>query len=124
MIQKQKTMRMKRLIILPILILSIIVGNAAFAADFEKGWDTYNDGDYAAALNEWQPLAEQGDADAQFNLGWMYDEGFGVAKDAETAFIWYLRAAELSHISAQYNVAWMYEKGSGVAQDVEAAFTW
>ena len=48
------------------------------SADFEKGLDTAKRGDYATALREWKPLAEQGDADAQYNLGLMYANGHGV----------------------------------------------
>ena len=43
-----------------------------WSADFEMGFAAAQRGDYAAALLEWRPLAEQGDADAQYNLGLMY----------------------------------------------------
>jgi TPR repeat protein len=45
------------------------------AQDFQKGYAAYNAGDYATALKEWKPLAEAGDADAQYNLGVIYDKG-------------------------------------------------
>ena len=60
---------MNRLLILPVLFLTMLVGNPAYSADFQKGVDAYDRGDYAAALREWKPLAEQGHASAQFNLG-------------------------------------------------------
>ena len=59
---------MKRLLILPVLLLTLLVGNPAFSADFQKGAAAYESGDYATALREWTPLAEQGDADAQSTL--------------------------------------------------------
>ena len=62
---------MKRLLILPVLLLTLLVGNSAFSADFQKGLDAAESGDYATALREWTPLAEQGDANAQYNLGVM-----------------------------------------------------
>ena len=60
-----------------------------FGADFQKGWDASKKGDYATALKEWRPLAEQGDANAQSNLGWMYDNGLGVLEDDKAAVKWY-----------------------------------
>ncbi|MDA0221059.1 MAG: sel1 repeat family protein, partial [Proteobacteria bacterium] len=47
-------------------------------ADDNDGYDAYERGDYATALKEWRPLAEQGEAIAQNNLGLMYDNGTGV----------------------------------------------
>ena len=44
------------------LVLSLGTISAAWSADFQKGLDAYNAGDYATALREWTPLAKQGDA--------------------------------------------------------------
>jgi TPR repeat protein len=53
-------------------------------ADFDNGVAAYERGDYATAFREWLPLAEQGDAQAQYNLGGMYQFGEGVpVNDAE-----------------------------------------
>ena len=49
------------------------------------GYQSYLKGDYEAAYNEWLPLAELGDAEAQYNLGVLYDEGAGVEQDLATA---------------------------------------
>ena len=66
--------------------------------------------------------AEQGDAEAQNNLGVMYCEGKGVPEDNAEAFKWFRKAAEQGHDSAQYNLGQMYREGEGVPQDdVEAA---
>ena len=43
-----------------------------------EGFNAYEGGDYATALREWKPLAEQGDASAQYSLGVMYKKGQGV----------------------------------------------
>ena len=54
--------------------------------NYADGVEAYNRGDYATALQEFRPLAEQGDVKAQFNLGFMYDNGKGVPEnDAEAA---------------------------------------
>ncbi len=70
--------------------LSILVGFVFMLAtptwaDFQAGRDAYKRGDYDTALKEWRPLAEQGDAQAQFQLGVKYDEGQGVAQDIREA---------------------------------------
>ena len=55
-----QTFRMNRLLILPVLLLTLLVGTPAFSADFQKGLTAYKSGDYATALREWTPLAKQG----------------------------------------------------------------
>ena len=69
---------MNRLLILPVLLLTLLVGTPAFSADFQKGLTAYQSGDYATALREWTPLAKQGYATPQYNLGQMYRKGDGV----------------------------------------------
>ena len=66
---------MKGFFIFPVLQI-LLLSTPAFA-DFQKGLDAYQSGDYATALKEWEPLAEQGNADAQYNLGVMYYQGKG-----------------------------------------------
>src|SRR5437868_3778824 len=73
-------------------------------ADYQKGLQAYNAGDYAGALKEWRPLAEQGDASAQNNLGVMYENGQGLQKDYRQAHIWYRQAAEQGLASAEANL--------------------
>jgi hypothetical protein len=66
----------------------------ANAADFQKGLAAAQSGDYATALKEWEPLAEQGDASVQYNLGVMYEGGLGIPQDYANAVKWYTLAAE------------------------------
>ena len=98
---------MNRLLILPVLLLTLLVGTPAFSADYKKGYAAYQSGDYATALREWTPLAKQGDAVAQYNLGNMYRLGQGVPKDDKTAVKWYRLAAEQGYARAQYNLGSM-----------------
>jgi len=93
-------------------------------AGFAEGFAAYDRGDYAAALREWRPLAERGDATAQYNLGFMYDNGQGVPQDYAEAVKWYRKAAEQGHARAQYNLGQMYEEGNGVAEDLVQADLW
>ena len=73
------------------LTLAVLLGSAGmgWGAYFQKGLDAVQRGDYTTALREWKPLAEHGNADAQFNLGVMYDDGEGVPQDYKTAVKWY-----------------------------------
>ena len=71
-----------------------------------------------------QKLAEQGDAEAQFNLGCCYENGDGVAKDKSEAVKWYRKAAEKGLVDAQRQLGRCYEKGNGVAKDEDEAKKW
>ena len=66
--------------------LIFIFPSTSLLADYAMGLEAYNNEDYATALKEWEPLAEQGDVDAQYHLGVMYTEGEGVDKNHKTAF--------------------------------------
>ncbi len=100
------------------------LSGTAHAQDWDKGVAAMEAGDYATALQEWRPLAEQGDADAQYNLGVMYANGDGVPIDYKEAASWYRRAAEQGIANAQYNSGVMYENGQGVLQDNVLAQMW
>ena len=73
-------------------------------------------------LESLRQRAEQGDADAQYNLGFVYDTGLGVPQDYTEAAAWYRLAADQGHTDAQHNLGIKYHNGEGVPQDdVEAA---
>ena len=78
-----------------VLVLALALPAHVLAADLQAGLDAYERGDYAAALNEWRPLAEQGDVLAQYYLGTMYADGEGVPQDPAEATKWF-RLAEKS----------------------------
>jgi len=111
-------------LILPVLLLTLLVGNPAVSADFQKGLDAYGRGDFATALKEFRPLAKQGHAIALHNLGVMYAKGQGVPRNYKTAATWYARAAEKGDVSAQFSLGWMYDKGVGVPQNGKIAVKW
>jgi TPR repeat protein len=94
------------------------------SANFQKGWTAYESGYYSTALREWTPLAKQGFADAQFNLGVMYKNGKGIPQDYKTAVKWYTPAAEQGLVGAQFNLGQMYRLGQGVPQDYTTAAKW
>lgn len=68
--------------------------------------------------------AEQGDAGAQYLLGFMYAEGQGLPQDYGEAIRWYTRAAELGHPDAPVMLAAMYLEGQGMPKDVSEAIRW
>jgi hypothetical protein len=80
--------------------------------------------DYSTALRLIRPLAEKGDAAAQFSLGQMQANGQGVTQDYAEALKWYRMAADQGHPQAQSNLGLMYEKGRGVPQDYFQAVKW
>ena len=87
--------------------LFLIGANAVAGAaptDVKAGVDRWTLGDYAGAIAQWRPLAEAGNADAQFNLGQAYKLGRGVPANAATAQSWYQKAARQGHEQAQVNV--------------------
>jgi TPR repeat protein len=98
----------------------MLTGGAA-AGPFEDGAAAYGRGDYATALRLWRPLAEQGNARAQFSLGLMYNEGKGVPQNYAEAVKWYRLAAEQDIASAQHNLGIKYATGEGVPQDYAEA---
>ena len=93
-------------------------------AMFEDGVAAYQHIDYATALNFLRPLAEQGDVNAQCNLGLMYYNGEDVPRDFTEAEKWYRMAAEQGHAEAQFNLGVMYANGLGVTQDFAEAVKW
>jgi TPR repeat protein len=98
--------------------------SAAVAGPFEDGMAAYERGDYATALRLWRPLAQQGNAKAQFNLGKMYQLGNGVPQDYAEAVKWYRLAAEQGNAKAQVVLAIMYGGGHGVPQDYAEVVKW
>jgi uncharacterized protein len=82
--------------------LSLVLASPALA-DVKAGVDAWSKGNYPGALKEWRPLAINGDADAQFNLGQAYKLGRGVPVDLLQAEDWYRKAALQGHMQAEDN---------------------
>ena len=99
-------------------------GTPAQNAAFNAGKAAFERDDYAYAVREWRPLAEEGHALAQGNLGFMYSEGLSVAQNYAKAAEWFRKAAEQGNAEAQNNLGHMYEEGQGVTQDFVEAQMW
>lgn len=115
---------MKRKTILSILLVGSLLASSMCFAGFEEGLSAYDKGDFATAIRNWKPLADQGDALAQNKLGVMYGNGQGVPQDDKQAVGWYRKAAEQGNARAQSNLGGMYRQGHGVPQDNKEAATW
>jgi cell division septation protein DedD len=81
------------------LALMLVAGSAM--ADTKAGYDAWMAGDHAAAVAQWRPLADKGDADAQYNIGYAYSRGQGVPKDTKIAQSWFEKAAQQGHAPSQ-----------------------
>jgi uncharacterized protein len=88
-----------------------------------EGFNAYKNKDYKTAQKIWLPLAENGNYEAQYGLGLMYQNGSGVLKNHKEAIKWYRLAGEQEYLPAQSKVAFLYDKGQGV-QDYQNAFKW
>ena len=93
-------------------------------ANFSEGSKAYKSRDYVTAVKLWEPLAEQGHVNAQYNLGFMYAKGEGVTQSYENAMKMWRLAAEKGYVSAQYNIGVLYHRGRGVNQDFFRAHMW
>lgn len=111
--------------LLNLLALAVLLtAGIAHAGDYQKGVDASLRGDYAAALKEWQPLAERGHASPQFQMGWLYQRGLGVQQSDAQAVMWYGRAATQGYAFAQTALGKLYAAGQGVAQNDTVALMW
>jgi TPR repeat protein len=102
----------------------LLLSGLVLRADFAEGMKAYTAGDYATALREWQPLAEQGEPHCEYNLGLLYARGQGVPQDFAKAADYYRKAAEQGIVEAQYNLGVLYSNGQGVKKDDAEAGKW
>lgn len=111
----------------PIALLStllLLIAATPVHANYEQGIEQYMKGNYKKALKAFTQSAKQGDARAQFHIGNMYENGFGVKKSKSKSIQWYKKAAKKGNPHAQYNLGVLYYTGDGVNQSQETAFKW
>jgi TPR repeat protein len=109
---------------LGILFVALTLAGTAVAGPLEDGVEAINRRDYATALQLLRPLAENGNPDAQINLGNMYFDGNGVPQDNTESVKWYLLAANQGSADAQIALGFLYEYGEAVPQDYVQAHKW
>lgn len=114
---------MKRCLFAVMMILMLYI-SAARAGALEEGLAAALMGDYGRAFSLFQPLAREGDARAQFNLGVLYERGQSAVPDFSKATLWYGLSAEKGHAGAQTNLGALYENGQGATKDDAQAVQW
>ena len=120
----RKMMKKQNCILICMVIGIMMLVACPVWAGYEEGENAYLRGDFQAALEVWRPLAEEGNADAQNMLGYMYRFGEGVDSNFELARKWYRLAADKGNPTAQNNLGVMYRLGLGGDQDFQEAFYW
>ena len=96
--------------------------NVAVAEDLDDAVDAMRSGDFAEAYCIMRPLAEGGDADAQYNIGWMYMNGYGLRVNDSLALEWWEKASEQGHSDASFSIGMLYSLGDGeVSKDSDEA---
>lgn len=91
---------------------------------FQLADDAVSRGDYQMAIDIWRPIAEAGDAVAQYCLGNLYEDGCGVRQDRRVAARWYTKSAQQGFCFAQRDLADLYLQGSGVKKSSQKAYYW
>ena len=97
---------------------------SAAVAGLKEGYDALSRKDYATAIKEYRPLAERGDAEAQYRIGRLYEFGNGYPKDQAQGIAWIRKAAAQNHADAQQELGVIYATGDGVKQDNVQAVAW
>ncbi|MFQ5973978.1 MAG: tetratricopeptide repeat protein, partial [Alphaproteobacteria bacterium] len=120
---------LRHLSVLGAALVVLLIAWTSARADFETGMAAYERGDYAAAMGAWRPLADAGDAEAQYRVGTLYQYGYGVQRDYAEAVSWYETASAGGHREAQFSLGWLYlhggdAPGGSVTPDVAKAAFW
>src|SRR5271165_5504224 len=102
--------------------LALALIGLSSAGPLEDGVAAYRQGDFAAAIRLLRPLADEGDAKAEFHLGRMYALGEGVGQDPGQAITWYRKAAQNGDAEAEFVLGVMFLDRSGAPQ--EEALAW
>ena len=94
---------------------------SGYANPFEAGLNAMEREHYATAFRAWKDLAEDGEAEAQNNIGYLYERGYGVKQSYARAIEWYKKAAAQKSPEAIYNLGMLAFEGYGMRQDYLSA---
>ena len=104
------------------LLLLLVVTGTTSASDVSEAIHAMRAGNFAEAYCVLKPYAESGDAEAQYNIGWMYLNGYGLAMNDSLALEWWQRASDQGYTDATFSIAMLYSLGEGqVKKDMELA---
>jgi uncharacterized protein YgiM (DUF1202 family) len=114
----------KRRLVAPLAALLLALPAGADESDLATALAAMQAGNFAEAYCLWKPLAEQGNAEAQYHLGWLYANGNGLRVNAERAVAWWRQAAEDGHADAQFAMGLAATVGDGMERDLPEAVGW
>jgi TPR repeat protein len=107
-----------------ILMLTAVNSVADTGINIESALTAVKNKEYDKAFNQFQHLANKGEADAQHNLAMLYRLGKGVERDYKLSANWFRKAADQGVVDAQYYVGHSYDVGEGVSRNKKYAFVW
>ena len=102
-----------KLSIISILLLALTVNTTVNASSLNDAVEAMRTGNFAEAYCIMRPLAEEGDADAQYNIGWMYLNGYGLRVNDSLALDWWEKASQQGHTDANFSIGMLYSLGEG-----------
>jgi TPR repeat protein len=95
-------MKLSRMLLIALTCVTLqACTNARTAENLQLGKMTFNNGDFKQAFRQLLPLASEGNADAEYAVGYMYYYGYGVAEDSDTGIFWMQKAADKGNSSAK-----------------------
>ena len=115
---------MKTKLLTFLLSFLFLFSGSVFGDYLQDAKDASKRKDYKEAVKWYRLSAEQGDRNAQHNLGLMYDKGQGVPQDYKETVKWFRLSAEQGYATAQFTLGLMYYQGKGVPQDYVSAHMW
>ena len=105
-----------------LLLLSAALSSPLPASDVSDAISAMRAGNYAETYCVLKPYAESGDPEAQYNIGWMYLNGYGLMMNDRLALDWWQRASDQGYIDATFSIAMLYSLGEGqVETDMDKA---
>lgn len=100
-----------------VIIISLLLqAQNVYADDLDDAIDWMSKGDFAKAYCVMRPLAESGNAEAQYNIGWMYHNGYGLRIDNQQALNWWKKAYKQGYTDASFSIGMLYSLGEGNVQ--------
>ena len=110
-----------RTVLLITVIVTALNATTSSADSFQAGLNAMDREHYATAFRAWKDLAEDGEAEAQNNIAYLYERGYGVKQSYTRAIEWYKKAAAQQSPEAIYNLGMLAFDGYGMRQDYLAA---
>lgn len=110
------------------MLMLLLLTNSAYSQNADslniKSKEFLSAGDTKSAYGPMRRAAESGNAEAQYNLGYSYQQGIEVPQNDSIANLWLIKSANQGYINAQFKIAYSYAIGRGIRQDNKQAFYW